>query len=67
MNRPLCSLALLVLVFVALAGCASSSSRSSPPPSSSGSSPRVRCLTDPSRDSASTSRPMFFLFCAESP
>jgi hypothetical protein len=68
MNRPSRSLALLFLFsLAALAGCAASSSSSSPPPSSSSSSPRVRCLTDPSRDNQSTSRPMFFLFCAESP
>jgi hypothetical protein len=61
-------LTLLSLFLVALAGCAASSSSSSPPPpSSSSSSPRVRCLTDPSRDNQSTSRPMLFLFCVESP
>ena len=55
MNRPSRSLALLILFFlVALAGCAASSSSSSPPPSSSASSPRVRCLTDPSRDNQAT-------------
>jgi hypothetical protein len=69
MNRRWRSLALLLL-FVALAGCASaassgSSSSSSTPRGSS--APRVRCLSDPSRDDASGSRPLFFLFCAESP
>ena len=68
MNRPSRSRALLfVILLVALAGCATSSSSSSPPPSSSAGSPRVRCLTDPSRDNQSTSRPMLFLFCVESP
>jgi hypothetical protein len=67
MKRRPRTLALLCL-FVALAGCASSSSSSASSSSSQGSgSPRVRCLTDPSRDNTSTSRPMFFLFCAESP
>jgi len=63
MNRRQRSIALLV-VLVALAGCASASSSDG---SRSSSSPRVRCLTDPSRDNTSTSRPMFFLFCMESP
>jgi len=27
----------------------------------------VRCLSDPSRDDASGSRPLVYLFCAESP
>jgi hypothetical protein len=67
MNRRRRSLALLLL-FVALAGCASaSSSGSSSSPPRGSSAPRVRCLSDPSRDDASGSRPLFFLFCAESP
>jgi hypothetical protein len=71
MNRRRRSLALLLL-FVALAGCASASSSGSSSISSSStprgsSAPRVRCLSDPSRDDASGSRPLFFLFCAESP
>jgi hypothetical protein len=60
----------LLLVLVALAGCASttsSSSSSSTSASRGNSAPRVRCLTDPSRDDQSSSRPLFFLFCAESP
>ena len=59
------SVAPLVLL-VALTGCETVSGGDS----SSGraaSSPRVRCMTDPSRDYQSTSSPMFFLFCAESP
>jgi len=56
--------ALLVLALLAvLAGCASWS----PPPQQhprAGSSPRVRCLTNPNEGAT---RPLFFLFCAESP
>jgi len=55
--------ALSILALVAmLAGCASS-----PPPQQhprAGSSPRARCLTDPND---TTLRPLFFLFCVESP
>ena len=55
------ALAILALLTV-LAGCAS------PPPRQpyprSGSSPRVRCLSDPNE---TQTRPLFFLFCAESP
>jgi len=60
-TRALLVLALLVL----LVGCASSSS--SPPPQQhprAGSSPRVRCLTNPNETEL---RPLFFLFCVESP
>ncbi|PYM26284.1 MAG: hypothetical protein DMD80_18565 [Candidatus Rokuibacteriota bacterium] len=60
MTRALLVLALLVL----LVGCASSSS---PPPQQhprAGSSPRVRCLTNPNETEL---RPLFFLFCVESP
>jgi hypothetical protein len=56
--------ALLVLALLALlGGCASWS----PPPQQhprAGSSPRVRCLTNPNETEL---RPLFFLFCAESP
>jgi len=57
--------ALLVLALLALlAGCASSS----PPPQQqhprAGSSPRVRCLNNPNDTEL---RPLFFLFCVESP
>jgi hypothetical protein len=66
MNR----LAALAVLLVAFAGCGSTaydsrSSSTSAPRSSS--SPRVRCLSDPARDDASGSRPLFYLFCAESP
>ena len=53
----------LLIVLVTVAGCAAPSSGRS----GSGSAPRVRCLTDPARDDTSTSRPLFFLFCVESP
>lgn len=66
MNR----LVALAVLLVAFAGCGSASydSRSSgtSAPRSSG-PPRVRCLSDPSRDDASGNRPLFYLFCAESP
>jgi hypothetical protein len=55
--------ALLVLALLALTGCASWS----PPPQQhprAGSSPRVRCLSNPNEGDT---RPLFFLFCAESP
>jgi hypothetical protein len=68
MNRRRRSLALL-LMFVALAGCGAASSNSGGYSSAPRDSapPRVRCLSDPSRDSSSNSRPLIFLFCAESP
>ncbi len=58
------SVAPLVLL-VALVGCETVSGGGSS--QSSAQAPTVRCLTDPNRDNQSTSRPMFFLFCAESP
>jgi len=59
-----------LLLFVTLAGCGSPTyeSRGSRTSAQRGSaSPRVRCLSDPSRDDASGSRPLVYLFCAESP
>jgi hypothetical protein len=53
-------LSILALSLV-VAGCASSTS--SPPQSDSG--PRTRCLND--RNETGSTRPIFFLFCAESP
>ncbi len=53
-----------LVVLVALTGCETVSSGGG---SSQTSAPTVRCLTDPNRDNQSTSRPMIFLFCAESP
>ena len=60
------SVAPLVLLVV-LTGCETVSGGGGSSSQSTTQSPRVRCLTDPSRDNQSTSRPMFFLFCAESP
>jgi hypothetical protein len=52
---------LLVLVVVtALAGCATGAS--TPPRDSR--APRARCLSDPNEGGT---RPLFFLFCIESP
>jgi hypothetical protein len=64
MNWARRSLAPLV-VLVALAGCDSFSSGGYS--SQSSGAPVVRCLTDPKREDQSQSRPMIFLFCAESP
>jgi hypothetical protein len=57
-TRALLALALLAV----LAGCASA-----PPPQQhprAGSSPRARCLSNPNETDL---RPLFFLFCVESP
>jgi len=54
----------LLIALVTVAGCATAPSSGR---SASGSAPRVRCLTDPARDDRATSRPLFFLFCVESP
>jgi len=54
--------ALLALTLLAvLAGCASPPSQKYP---RTGSAPRVRCVSDPHEGDT---RPLFFLFCAESP
>ncbi len=53
----------LVLCAVALVACATDPS----PRQRSDTSPRVRCLTDPKRDTAEGTRPLIFLFCVESP
>jgi len=62
MKWPRGAIALLISATV-LAGCATApSSRESRGGS------RVRCLSEPSRDDASvTGRPLFLLFCMESP
>jgi hypothetical protein len=52
---------LLLLVLVALTGCAVPAS--SPPPRAS-QPPRTRCLADPNETGT---RPLLFLFCIESP
>jgi len=54
---------LVLVVLAALAsGCASPAPSASPRGSTS---PRVRCLSNPNE--TGDSRPMFFLFCAETP
>jgi hypothetical protein len=53
-----------ILVLVLLAALAGCSVPSSPPPSRGGQSPRVRCLNNPNEGDT---RPLFFLFCAETP
>ncbi len=53
----------MLALLAVLVGCASSS----PPPQQNpraGTSPRVRCLSDPHE---TQTRPLFFLFCVESP
>ena len=64
MNRRLAETSLLLLLAVAFAGCASAPQRGD---ARSGSEPRVRCLSDPARDTAEGRRPLFFFFCVESP
>jgi hypothetical protein len=59
-------LAPLVLL-VALTGCETVSDGGGSSSGRASSSPRVRCMSDPSRDYQSTSSPMFFFLCAESP
>lgn len=54
-----------LLMLAALAGCETVSGGNSS--QSNAQTPTVRCLSDPNRDNQSMSRPMFFLFCAESP
>jgi len=63
MNWSRRSIVLLVWLAI-LAGCATASPDGG---AQSSSSPRVRCLSDPVRDDRSTSRPLIFLFCVESP
>jgi len=53
---------LLLGLLAAVAGCASGSYAAPPPRAST--PPRTRCLSDPNETSL---RPMFFLFCVESP
>ncbi len=48
-----------------LGGCAASGSSAGRGDSLGGDGPRVRCLNDPVRDAGA--RPLFFLFCVESP
>ena len=56
---------LMLLVVPLLVGCTSATpSRESERGSSS---PRVRCLANPQRDTSEGTRPLFFFFCVESP
>ena len=55
----------LLLGVVLLVGCASVAQ--GPEPEQRSGSPRVRCLSEPRRDAAEGTRPLFFLFCIESP
>jgi len=52
---------LALLVLAVFTGCATGASS---PPSRGSQSPRARCLSDPNETGA---RPLFFLFCVESP
>jgi len=52
---------LLLALLVAVAGCASGYQS---PPARQSTPPRTRCLSDPNETSL---RPLFFLFCVESP
>jgi hypothetical protein len=52
--------ALVLAVLVAVTGCAATT----PPPPRGSQPPRARCLSDPNETG---SRPLFFLFCVESP
>ena len=61
--RPLSAARVLIAITVVLvlAGCATAPRRSSD-------SPSLRCVNEPGRgQSADSSRPLFFLFCAQSP
>lgn len=61
--RPLARLGRVIAmlaVVLALAACG-------PVGSSSGASPSVRCMDEPGRGSSGEQRPLFFLFCAQSP
>jgi hypothetical protein len=52
--------ALVLVVLVAVTGCAAVA----PPPPRGSQPPRARCLSDPNETGT---RPLFFLFCVESP
>jgi hypothetical protein len=51
---------LVIALLAAVAGCASYQ----PPPPRASTPPRTRCLSDPNETGL---RPLFFLFCMESP
>ena len=60
--RPMIRACLPLLLAVAvLAGCATTNP---PSPAAPRESPRVRCLADPTETAM---RPLFFLFCMQSP
>jgi hypothetical protein len=60
MRRMVHRAALLLIALIVLSACAAP-----PAPSTrASSSPRVRCLSDPNETGT---RPLFFLFCVESP
>jgi hypothetical protein len=61
MIRRCTHLALALAVVASIVGC--SAMASSPPPRGA-QPPRARCLSDPNE---AGSRPLFFLFCVESP
>jgi hypothetical protein len=50
----------ILAVSVSLTACA-------PVGSSSSSAPSVRCMDEPGRGSSGDQRPLFFVFCAQSP
>jgi hypothetical protein len=52
--------AIVLLVLAAISGCAAGYS----PPERASHVPRARCLADPNETGA---RPLFFLFCIETP
>jgi hypothetical protein len=55
---------LMLATILVLAACATGS----PPRSSSSGSPTVRCIDEPGRgQSPESTRPLFFLFCAQTP
>jgi hypothetical protein len=65
MNRRLRWTALLLAMLVVV-GCSTATAPATRE-TRSDSSPRVRCLSDPSRDNAAGIRPLFFFFCVEGP
>ena len=60
MIRRYARLTLALVIVASLVGC---STVASPPPRGA-QAPRARCLADPNEGGA---RPLFFLFCVESP
>jgi len=60
MRRMIPRALVLVLAAILAAGCATTNPPRPPVPES----PRVRCLADPTETST---RPLFFLFCMQSP